>query len=44
MLEAILKREGIYDEITSRKIYNDIKEKYVKEFEKLKEKLEVTCP
>lgn len=29
----------MYEEQTSRNIYHDIKEKYLKEFEKLKEKI-----
>lgn len=42
-IEIMLSRNSlshIYDETTSRKIYKDIKEKYIKEFEKLKETLE----
>ena len=30
----------LYDEETSRKIYNDIKNKYIQAFEKLEEKFE----
>lgn len=42
-IEIMLSRNSlahIYDEITSRKIYNDIKEKYIKQFNSLREKLE----
>lgn len=42
-IEIMLSRNSlshIYDEQTSKKIYKDIKEIYIKEFEKLKEKLE----
>lgn len=42
-IEIMLSRNSlahIYDELTSRRIYNDIKEKYIKQFEKLRENLE----
>jgi len=42
-IEIMLSRNSlahIYDELTSRRIYNDIKEKYVKQFNNLREKLE----
>ena len=43
-IEIMLSRNSlahIYDENTSRKIYNDIKEKYIKQFNDLKDKLEI---
>ena len=42
-IEIMLSRNSlahIYDEITSRRIYNDIREKYIKQFNDLREKLE----
>lgn len=42
-IEIMLSRNELshlYDEETSRKIYNNIKNKYIKEFEKLEEKFE----
>lgn len=42
-IEIMLSRNSlahIYDELTSRRIYSDIKEKYIKQFNNLREKLE----
>ena len=42
-IEMMLSRNSlshVYDEETSRKIYNDIKNKYIQAFEKLEEKFE----
>ena len=42
-IEIMLSRNTlshIYDEFTSRKIYKEIKEKYIKEFEKLRDTLD----
>lgn len=42
-IEIMLSRNAlshIYDEFTSRKIYREIKEKYIKEFEKLRDTLD----
>ena len=42
-IEMMLSRNSLshlYDEETSRKIYNDIKNKYIQAFEKLEEKFE----
>ena len=42
-IEMMLSRNSLshlYDEETSRKIYNDIKNKYIQSFEKLEEKFE----